>query len=141
MPDADRPRALDASVAIPLVLRNHPSHGAVRSWCRGRRLAVCGHAWIETYAVLTRLPGSARATPADAARVLASAFAAPLWVAPETVERAVEMFASAGVAGGATYDAWIALAARDHGSVLATRDRRAEPTYRRLGVDVELLEP
>jgi predicted nucleic acid-binding protein len=131
--------AVDTSVAVPLVLRNHEAHQAVVAWRAGRDLSLAGHAWIETYAVLTRLPGRARVSPSDAARVLASNFAAPITVASETWTRAVEIFATAGIAGGAAYDGWVALAARDRGALLASRDARAEATYRRLGVDVEMV--
>ncbi len=140
MPGAGSPIAVDTSVAVPLLLRNHPSHRALISWRDGRRLSVCGHAWIETYAVLTRLPGSARVAPADAARVMSATFSAPAWPSEPTLARAAAELAAAGIAGGAAYDAWIALAARDSGSILASRDRRAETTYRRLGVEVEMLD-
>ena len=40
---------------------------------------------------------------------------------------------------GATYDGLVALAARKHGAVLATRDARARSTYEAIGVQVELL--
>jgi predicted nucleic acid-binding protein len=43
------------------------------------------------------------------------------------------------VAGGATCDGLVALAARDHGAVLVTRDARARSTYETLGVAVEVL--
>lgn len=52
---------------------------------------------------------------------------------------APKLFARAGAAGRATYDGWVALAALQHGSKLASRDARAEGTYRRMGVDVELV--
>jgi predicted nucleic acid-binding protein len=131
--------AADTSVAVPLVLRHHQAHSAVTDWRSGRRISLCGHAWIETYAVITRLPGTARVTPADAARLLASNFAAPIGPHEDTLQRAIDLFADAGIAGGATYDAWIALAALDNGVVLASRDARAETTYRRLGADVEMI--
>jgi len=41
-------------------------------------------------------------------------------------------------ARAATYDAWIRLAADSHAR-LASRDRRAEATYRRFGVEVEMV--
>jgi toxin FitB len=136
---ARRVITVDTSVAVPLVLRNHEAHSTVNRWRAGRRISLCGHAWIETYAVLTRLPGPARVTPADAARVMASNFSAPIGVRPETLGRAVNLFVAASIAGGATYDAWVALAALDNRAVLASRDARAEITYRRLGADVEMV--
>jgi predicted component of type VI protein secretion system len=130
---------LKRTVAVPLVLRNHEAHQAVVAWRAGRDLSLCGHAWIEAYAVLTRLPGPARVSPSDAARVLASNFAAPVTVAADTWATAVQILATEGIAGGASYDGWVALAARDSGALLASRDARAEATYRRLGVDVEMV--
>jgi toxin FitB len=44
-----------------------------------------------------------------------------------------------GIAGGAAYDALVGAAASERGLVLATRDRRALGTYRRLDVAVELV--
>lgn len=41
-----------------------------------------------------------------------------------------------GIAGGAVYDAPVALAAKEHGAPLATRDARARGTYDAVGVKV-----
>jgi predicted nucleic acid-binding protein len=41
-----------------------------------------------------------------------------------------------GIAGGAVYDALVALAAKEHDMVLATRDARARGTYDAVGVKV-----
>ncbi len=49
--------------------------------------------------------------------------------------------ALAGLAGGALYDGLVGAAARKHNLPLVTCDRRAEPTYRLLAVDYELLSP
>jgi predicted nucleic acid-binding protein len=50
-------------------------------------------------------------------------------------------FADAGLAGGTLYDGLAGAAARAHKLPLVTCDRRAEPTYRLLGVNYELLSP
>ena len=52
----------------------------------------------------------------------------------------VSTFAGAGITGGGVYDGLVALAARDHGLPLVTRDARAVPTYRALGVAVQVAE-
>ncbi len=44
-----------------------------------------------------------------------------------------------GIAGGAVYDALVALAAKEHGLALATRDARARGTYDAVGVPVILV--
>jgi predicted nucleic acid-binding protein len=136
---ASRLVAVDTSVAVPLVLAHHVAHEAASRWRGRRRLAVCGHAWTETYAVITRLPGTARVSPADAVRLLVSNFSAPLVPRAESLTDALALFASAGIAGGATYDGWVAVAALDNQAQLASRDARAEVTYRRLGVDLEMV--
>lgn len=102
-------------------------------------MRVCGHAWIETYAVLTRLPGGSRVAPADAVALLGAHFDGPLLPDEATSASAVAVLADAAVSGGAVYDAWIALVARQHGAVLLSRDARAEATYRRLGADVQMV--
>ena len=89
-------------------------------------------------------PGSAGqsgeyGTPGDALRLLDSNFSAPLSPRPQTLRGAAGILARAGIAGGASYDAWVALAARDNDAVLASRDARAEATYRRLGVEVQMV--
>ncbi|MCU4183288.1 PIN domain-containing protein [Acidiferrimicrobium sp. IK] len=137
--DADRLVSVDTSVVIPLVVRTHEAHNAVTRWRAGRDLCVSGHAWIEAYSVLTRWPGKARLAPYDAVRVLESNFAPPIAVAQASWAGAVRMFAEMDIVGGAAHDAWVALAARDNDASLASRDARAQATYQRLGVDLEMV--
>lgn len=137
MPAAAEPTlALDTSVAVPLLMRSHAAHRSVARWWSGREVVLCGHAVAETYSVLTRLPGDARLAPADAARLLRERFGRPLSLRAETARRLPELLARHGIAGGAVYDALVALAAADHGAVLATRDARARDTYHRIGARV-----
>lgn len=51
----------------------------------------------------------------------------------ETAAAAPVLLGRLGVAGGASYDGLVALAARDHDATLATRDARAVGTYERVG--------
>lgn len=127
---------LDTSVAIPLLVRTHRSHAEVVEWWGGREVALSGHALPETYSVLTRLPGDLRLTPADAARVIAARFADPLLLGQRTSRRLASVCSESGIAGGAVYDALVALAAVENGATLATRDLRARATYEILGADV-----
>jgi len=127
--------ALDTSVAVPLLVQTHTAHISVVSWWAGRPVALCGHAAVETYAVLTRLPGDLRLTPADAARLLDERFQQPLTLRVETARRFARVLGDLQIAGGATYDALVALAAVDHDVPLATRDARAKDTYDRVGVE------
>ncbi len=130
------PLALDTSVAVPLLVRTHRAHGAIVRWWNGREVALSGHAVVETYSVLTRLPGDLRVAPADAARLLRERFVQPLLLGPEVDGRIPDVLSELGIAGGAAYDALVALAAVEHGSDLATRDVRAKATYETVGVRV-----
>ncbi|MHB1639605.1 MAG: PIN domain-containing protein [Candidatus Dormibacteria bacterium] len=128
------PLAIDTSVAVPLLVRTHAAHLAVVRWWDRREVALAGHALAETYAVLTRLPGDLRLDPSDAAMLLAERFAPPLLMGAETARRLPQLLSQLGIAGGAVYDALVALAASDNGASLATRDARARGTYERVGV-------
>jgi toxin FitB len=128
--------ALDTSVAVPLLVRAHLQHAAVVDWWKGQEVALSGHALAETYSVLTRLPGDARLMPADAARLLSSRFSAPLLLSSAHSRKLPEILSGLGIAGGAVYDALVALAAREHETPLATRDARARGTYDAVGVEV-----
>jgi len=128
--------ALDTSVAIPLLVQTHEAHRSVARWWDGREIALCGHALVETYSVLTRLPSDLRLTPADAARLLRVRFSAPVQLKPGTAARLPEVLGELGIAGGAAYDALVALAAVDRGVLLATRDMRASATYEAIGARV-----
>lgn len=130
---------LDTSVAVPLLVTSHVAHRSVSAALGDRAAALAGHALHETYAVLTRLPGDARVAPADAVRLLRERFEPAALLDGRSVRSAPAVLAAAGVVGGATYDGLVALAARSAGLPLATRDRRAQSTYRLLDVAVELL--
>ena len=116
---------LDTSVAVPLLVTSHVAHRSVSAALGDRAAALAGHALHETYAVLTRLPGDARVAPADAVRLLRERFESAALLDIRSVRSVPAVLVAAGVAGGATYDGLVALAARSAALPLATRDRRA----------------
>jgi toxin FitB len=128
--------AVDTSVAIPLLVRSHHDHAAVVRWWGGQDITLSGHALVETYSVLTRLPGDARLAPADAARLLMARFPSPLVLGSSRARKLPATLSRLGIAGGAVYDAIVALAAKEHGAALATRDARARGTYEAVGVQL-----
>jgi predicted nucleic acid-binding protein len=130
---------LDTSAAVALVVEDHDAHGATLAAVRGRRLGLAGHAWFETYSVLTRLPGGLRRAPADVLRLLAHDFPASAFLAEgEAAELGREM-ARLGISGGAVYDALVGATARYHRRPLVSVDGRARPLYEALGVKVEMV--
>lgn len=129
----------DTSVAIPLLVSSHDAHESVMAAIGDRSVALAGHALHETFAVLTRLPGDARLAPRDAVRLLHERFEPAVMLEGDAARLAPSVLADNGIAGGAVYDGLVALAARAAGTPLTSRDRRAEATYRRLGVVAQLL--
>lgn len=128
---------LDTSTAIALVVEDHEAHDATLEAVRGRRLGLAGHAWFETFSVLTRLPAGLRRSPADVARLLAHNFPASGYLGEaESIGLGREL-AGLGISGGAVYDALVGAAARQHQRPLLTGDARARPVYEALGVEVE----
>lgn len=128
--------ALDTSVAVPLLVQTHRAHTTVVRWWSGREIVLSGHALAETYSVLTRLPGDLRLAPDDAARLLGERFGEPLLLSAEVARSLPRVLARQGIAGGAVYDALVALVAAEHGAELATRDARAKATYEAVGASV-----
>ncbi len=128
--------ALDTSAAVPLLVASHEAHRAVATWAGGRPLCLSGHALAETYAVLTRLPGDARVSAADAVQLIDENFPTILLLPADHALGLHRELSRHGVVGGATYDGLMALTAREHGATLVSRDARACFTYERLGVAV-----
>lgn len=131
--------AVDTSVAVCLLVQTHAAHAAVSHWAAGRELVLSGHAAIETYTVLTRLPGDLRTAPTDASRVIEASFADIVTLSDPATHNVVRRLAQAGIAGGAAYDALVGMAAHRAGLTLATRDARAQATYQAIGAQIELV--
>ncbi len=74
----------------------------------------------------------------DAARLLTERFAPPLLLSPRTAKQLPNLLAQFDIAGGAVYDALVALTATDHRAELGTRDARAKDTYQKIGALVVL---
>ena len=130
---------VDTSVAVPLLLTGHRQHEAVIKSIGDRVVRLTSHAQIETYSVITRLPGDARVSPANASDLLADRFGEPVPLSESSLIALVTILSENGIVGGAVYDALIGLTAREADRVLVTRDRRAVPTLSALGVAFELL--
>jgi predicted nucleic acid-binding protein len=131
--------AVDTSVVVADFASWHEGHAAAAA-ALAHKPRVLAHALVESHSVLTRLPPPHRA-PADLVTAfLADRFpGAPLALPPRSHLHLLQRAAAAAIAGGAIYDAVIAATVLHSRARLLTRDRRAAPTYARLGVDYELL--
>jgi len=130
---------LDTSAAIALMVEDHDAHVATLDAVRGRQLGLAGHAWFETYSVLTRLPAGLRRSPADALRLLAGNFPVSRFLGEAEAADLGGELAELRISGGAVYDALVGAAARQHRLPLVSADARARPVYQALGVDIELI--
>ena len=131
--------ALDTSVAVPYLMLSHVAHVAVRQHVGLRPVRLTGHSLAETYSVLTRLPGDARVSPDDAVRLIEANFEPPVLLEDKVAASIPAVLAPLGVAGGAVYDALVALAAKHADVPLATRDQRAASTYLAVHAEFELV--
>ena len=131
---------LDTSAAVPLVVVDHDSHATTWDALHARVLGLAGHAWFETFSVLTRLPGAARRDASTVERLISANFPHSRFLDEGSTSTLTSELARMGVSGGAVYDALVAAAAAHHQLPLVSRDRRAAETYRAFNVEVELLE-
>ena len=130
---------LDTSAAVALVVADHEDHAATVEALSKRRLGLSGHAAFETFSVLTRLPPPARRNPGTVAQLISVNFPGTRYLSAKAAGSLMNKLADLGIGGGAVYDALVGAAALEHGITLVSRDVRARETYRRLGVDVEML--
>ena len=111
--------ALDTSCMVAAICTWHERHAVAvaaieQRLDRGDRLAVAAHAIIEAYAVLTRLPAPHRLAPADAWALVKTNFVEPATVVALNAPAIITLLnrlASAGIGGGRSYDAVIAVSA------------------------------
>lgn len=102
---------------------------------------IPAHARLETYSVLTRMPPPHRLAPLVVMELLERWFPADRTLVPslELTQGLVRRCAESGIEGGAVYDALVGLTGAEAYHTLLTRDLRAARTYRRLGIDVEVM--
>ena len=125
----------DASVLVPAILASHEFHAACHE-SAGLVDAAVGHALLETYAVLTRLPQPYTVPAVQASAAVRSYGGHVIALPPDDLADTIDRFVIARISGGASYDALIAATAIHHDATLLTRDERAAGVYERLGADV-----
>jgi toxin FitB len=97
---------------------------------------LVAHTTAETYSVLSAPAGPYRVEPSAVLGYLDQFLGrSPIQPRPGAYREALGLLAGSDRAGGAVYDALIALAAREAGATLVSLDRRAEPTYAACGVE------
>jgi predicted nucleic acid-binding protein len=119
----------DASCMVAAICAWHQHHERARKEIEGRlrageTLVSIGHALIETYSVLTRLPPPHRLSPEDARNMIAVSFERGVTVVGadhRLYRRLLAQAPESGTSGGRIYDALITACARKAGpAVLLT---------------------
>jgi predicted nucleic acid-binding protein len=132
--------APDTSVVIAALATWHEAHEPARKALAASDRQLIAHVAFETTSALSRMPEGSRISPGIVLEALERAFP-DRWLqldaaaAREVLTRAV----SAGIRGGALYDALIGATADQYGARLLTADRRARMTYESMGVAVDYL--
>jgi toxin FitB len=139
--ETSRGLLLDTSAAVALLVADHEFHALVVEAVSDRDVGLAGHAWFETFSVLTRLPPGQRRSPAHTLELLHANFPGSVFLDADRAVALGEELASQGISGGRVYDALVGAAARQAELPLLTADTRARPTYVALGVAVELIVP
>jgi len=139
MPISASSFAADTSVAVAALDTSHAAHAQCHRRVVETGAALAGHAAVETYSVLTRMPGQMRLDGPSACTVLDVSFPERCWLDAEAAEELLKLCGPLGIVGGAVYDALVGHAALVHHRTLLTRDRRAQRTYDLLGVTYEQL--
>jgi len=118
--------ALDTSCLVALLAAWHPRHretaadydGRVK---RGQRPVVAGHALMECFSVLTRLPAPLAASPASVEQVLSGFLSGGVEVADMSAAACrltISELARRGMGGGRIYDGIIALCSFQAGAAV-----------------------
>jgi predicted nucleic acid-binding protein len=106
----------DSNVMIKALAQWQDDHETARDEIEGRlragdRMVLAGHAVLETFSVLTRMPAPYRIAPAAALRAIQANYlerGALVSLEAEAYPSLLTDLAAQGVAGGRTYDAVIA---------------------------------
>lgn len=118
------------------MLSDHESRSIVVEALAGTRPGLAGHAWFETFSVLTRLPAPQRRPALAISDALHRNFPETRWLSQGAASDLAARCAALGIAGGAVYDALVAAVAAAEDLPLFTRDLRALGTYQAIGARV-----
>ncbi|MBC8391856.1 MAG: PIN domain-containing protein [Deltaproteobacteria bacterium] len=106
---------VDSCILVAGVHANHPLHAVAADWLirniPSNELIVTHHSILETYAVLTRLPGELRTMGLEAKQLLEVTIRPNMQIAefnPSSIWDCIESLANQSVVGGRSYDAFIA---------------------------------
>ena len=130
----------DTSVIVASILDGGARQVVCANALETSSAAAAGHAWFDSFSVLTRLPLEVRLSPSDAWRVLASATHGARFLSTAEQNDFQDWLGDVSLAGGAVYDALVGWVAKAADVPLLTRDVRALPIYRALKIEVLFID-
>jgi predicted nucleic acid-binding protein len=105
---------VDCGVIVAGVHANHPYHALAANWLvqnlAEHQLMAAHHSVLESYAVLTRLPGDLRVSPSEARDLLTATVQSNMIIPrfdAESIWTTIETLVLSSVVGGRSYDAFI----------------------------------
>ena len=133
--------APDSSVVIAALAPWHDAHEQARAALMEGDVRLPAHVAFETTSALSRMPEGRRIAPAVVLEALERGFGGPwLLMDSDGMRGALQKAVSAGVRGGALYDALIAATAARHEAEILSANRRALATYRAMGAEVTFID-
>jgi predicted nucleic acid-binding protein len=130
----------DTSVVIAGLSEWHPDHRISRAHL-ARIAWLPAHVVAESISVLSRLPHGRAISVGDSVALLRQLADGRIrGLRADRYLLAFAAVASAGLSGGAVYDAIIGSTAREHDATLVTLDRKAQRTYLAVGAQFQLLD-
>jgi predicted nucleic acid-binding protein len=132
--------APDSSIVIPAIAPWHEAHHPARTALSKGEIRLPAHVAFETTSALSRMPEGQRIAPTVVLEVLERRFTQP-WLAMDAddMRHALQRAVTAGIRGGALYDALIAATAATHETEILSADQRALPTYKAMGAEVRFI--
>lgn len=129
--------APDSSVVVAAIVPWHVAHAPAREALRSDEPVLIAHVAFETTSALSRMAKGHRIGSEVVLEALTALFPRA-WIGLNARESraALTRAVSAGLRGGALYDALIAATARRHRVPLLSADRRAWRIYEALDADV-----
>jgi len=131
---------------VAVVHTNHPYHALAANWLAQNiakhQLMATHHPVLESYAVLTRLPGDLRVSPSEARDLLTATVQANMIIPrfdSESIWTTIETLVMASVVSGRSYDAFVLQILRSVGTgAIATFN----PThFQDLKSDMVIIDP
>ncbi|MBI4305693.1 MAG: type II toxin-antitoxin system VapC family toxin [Chloroflexi bacterium] len=130
----------DTSVVVAAFARWHERHTDARSALENVT-ALIGHVAVESFSVLTRMPPPQRVPANLVLRFLRHHFPDPkLALSSDGYDTLLSVATEHAIAGGAIYDALVAMTAKESGATLLTFDERAASVYQVTGVEYRLIQ-